>query len=53
MASGLPTAWFRVSRGFFEFLSLPRDRGVGGGRVVVRCHLPLRCLQAPEHLRED
>lgn len=33
MASGLPTAWFRVSRGLFEFLSVPLGLGVG---VAVR-----------------
>lgn len=29
MATGLPTAWFRVSRGFFMSLSLPLDLGAG------------------------
>lgn len=31
MASGLPTAWFHVSRGFFEFLSAHPDLGTGVG----------------------
>lgn len=31
MASGLPTAWFRVSRGFFEFLSAHSDLGTRVG----------------------
>lgn len=40
MASLLPTAWFRVSRGFFRVSESAPGLGGGDSRMVVGCRLP-------------